>query len=85
MVAAGCDCAGGNDLKNVSPKLTVLSEALDFGDVAVNDLRILGLTIKNEGQLPCTSPSSTSPRPKESSWSINGRWSWRRASPSSSS
>ncbi len=52
MVAAGCDCAGGNDLKTVSPKLTVNSEALDFGDVAVNDLRILGLTIKNEGQLP---------------------------------
>ncbi|MFO0727485.1 MAG: choice-of-anchor D domain-containing protein [Myxococcota bacterium] len=51
LFAAGCDCGGGNGLKVVAPKLTLDSQSLDFGDVAVNDLRILGLTLKNEGQL----------------------------------
>jgi hypothetical protein len=46
---AACSCEGEGELRNVAPKLKLSSELVDFGEVAVNDLRVRGLTLENEG------------------------------------
>jgi ASPM-SPD-2-Hydin domain-containing protein/centrosomal CEP192-like protein/VCBS repeat protein len=49
VVAGGCHC-GEDPLLNARAKLTVTPVSLDFGEVVVGDVKVLGLEIKNAGQ-----------------------------------
>jgi hypothetical protein len=51
LSVSACDCGGGDNIRDVSAKLTFSAEAIDFGEVPVGDFRYRGLTIKNEGLL----------------------------------
>ncbi|MBI4815360.1 MAG: choice-of-anchor D domain-containing protein [Deltaproteobacteria bacterium] len=54
LAVSACNCDEGGDLTNVKPKLTVEPLALDFGEVRVNDLKVKGLKLSNEGDAVLT-------------------------------
>src|SRR5262245_35272504 len=49
-IGVACNCDQGG-LVNVTPELQVDAESIDFGDVAVGDLRLRGIKLTNKGEV----------------------------------
>ncbi|MBI2378399.1 MAG: choice-of-anchor D domain-containing protein [Deltaproteobacteria bacterium] len=49
LAISACNCDEGGDLTNVKPHLALDAMSLDFGEVRVNDLKVKGLKLTNEG------------------------------------